>query len=41
MRALGRVMGGAVSWGTSLWAALLFTLLARHGALELSHDPAC
>ena len=34
------VMGGAVSWGTSLWAALLFTLLARHGALELSHDPA-
>jgi len=34
------LMGGAVSWGTSLWAATLFMLLARHGTLELSHDPA-
>ena len=39
-RPWGWVMGGAVSWGTSLWAAMLFTLLARHGTLELSHDPA-
>ena len=35
-RPWGAVMGGSVAWGTSLWAALLFTLLARHGALELS-----
>jgi len=36
----GWLLGGAVSWGTSLWAALLFTLLTRHGELDLSHDPA-
>src|SRR5580765_3591913 len=34
------LLGGAVSWGTSLSAALLFTLLARHGELDLSHDGA-
>ncbi|HWI10988.1 MAG TPA: diguanylate cyclase, partial [Burkholderiaceae bacterium] len=36
----GWLLGGAVAWGTSLWAALLFTLLARHGGLDLSHDAA-
>ena len=36
----GWLLGGAVSWGTGLWAALLFTLLARHGDLDLSHDAA-
>jgi diguanylate cyclase (GGDEF)-like protein len=39
-RPWGWVMGGAVTWGTSLYAALLMALLARHGTLELSHDPA-
>ncbi len=34
----GWLLGGAVCWGTSLWAALLCMLLARHGALALSHD---
>jgi diguanylate cyclase len=36
----GWLLGGAVSWGTSLWAAVLFMLLARHGGLDLSHDAA-
>ena len=36
----GWLLGGAVAWGTSLWAALLFTLLSRHGELDLSHDAA-
>ena len=39
-RPWGWLLGGAVSWGTSLWAAMLFTLLGRHGMLDLSHDPA-
>jgi diguanylate cyclase (GGDEF)-like protein len=36
----GWLLGGAAAWGTSLSAALLMTLLARHGALDLSHDGA-
>ncbi len=36
----GWLLGGAVAWGTGLWASLLFTLLARHGELDLSHDAA-
>ncbi|HWH84550.1 MAG TPA: EAL domain-containing protein [Burkholderiaceae bacterium] len=36
----GWLLGGAAAWGTSLWSALLFMLLARHGTLALSHDPA-
>jgi diguanylate cyclase (GGDEF)-like protein len=36
----GWLLGGAASWGTSLSAALLLTLLARHGELDLSHDGA-
>ncbi len=36
----GWLMGGALSWGTSLWTAMLFTLLAKHGERNLSHDAA-
>ncbi|MEP7058838.1 MAG: diguanylate cyclase, partial [Caldimonas sp.] len=36
----GWLLGGSASWGTSLWAATLLMLLARHGDLDLSHDPA-
>ena len=36
----GWLLGGAAAWGTSLSAALLLTLLARHGQLDLSHDGA-
>jgi diguanylate cyclase (GGDEF)-like protein len=36
----GWLLGGAASWGISLSAALLLTLLARHGELDLSHDGA-
>ena len=36
----GWLLGGAAAWGTSLSAALLLTLLGRHGALDLSHDGA-
>src|SRR5689334_9113115 len=39
-RPWGWVLGGAVSWGTSLWASMLFVLLARHGTHDLAHDPA-
>src|SRR5690349_2728469 len=33
-----RLLGGALSWGTGLWAAALLMLLERHGGRELSHD---
>ena len=36
----GWLLGGAAAWGTSLSAALLLTLLSRHGQIELSHDSA-
>jgi diguanylate cyclase (GGDEF)-like protein len=40
VRAWGWLLGAAASWGTVLWAALLLCLLAVHGGLALSHDPA-
>ncbi|TMH07479.1 MAG: GGDEF domain-containing protein, partial [Betaproteobacteria bacterium] len=36
----GWLLGGSVSWGTGILAALLLSLLARHGGLKLTHDPA-
>ena len=36
----GWLIGGAIAWGTSLWAALLFMLVALHADRILSHDPA-
>ncbi len=36
----GWLLGGAATWGTGLWAAVLLALLAQHGQLELSHDGA-
>ena len=37
----GWLLGGAVSWGTGLWAAMLFALLARHGGSSCRTTPRC
>lgn len=36
----GWLMGGSVVFGTSVWAALLLTLLSQHSGTPLSHAPA-
>jgi diguanylate cyclase len=37
-RAWGWLLGGALSWGTGLWAASLLALLALHAGRPLTHD---